>query len=76
MMQLEPHKPQEMWLDMYEGTNLQCTKPRGRLQIVLVYEPFENECAPARAQENVASGNGKILVCVKIQEVMLPSPHL
>lgn len=40
---LQPREPKEMWLEMVENSNLQCKKPRARVQIVLVYEPFDNE---------------------------------
>lgn len=55
---LVPHKPKEMWLDMMESSNLQSKKPRARLQVVLLYEPFETKSSEPRAEGPTANDGG------------------
>lgn len=57
MSDFEPLKPRELWLDMVESTNLRSNKPRARLHIMAIYEPFKNETSPAGSQETVADGS-------------------
>ncbi|KAI5058184.1 hypothetical protein GOP47_0026354 [Adiantum capillus-veneris] len=49
---LVPHEPKETCLDMMESADLQCTKPRARVQVVLVYEPFEIQSRAVELAEN------------------------